>query len=160
MVLWYCYLLLPFGLYRLNSLPSWHQILCDNSPLDIREEGLPHYLYKVQNQSSHFPSPVISTPTIVHYHFICKVLLSPWLTLVSLIHICDCESNTFTSLLRWFYSFFSSHVGPTMQMQVPEIFLFFDNIQLAATGRIILHILCSPMLLSHISTESESSRLW
>ena len=49
--------------------------------------------------------------------------------------------------------FFSSHVGPTMQMQVPERFGFDENIHIATVGIIPLHLSWSPMLLIHLSTQ-------
>ena len=52
------------------------------------------------------------------------------------------------------------YVVTTMQIQVPEIFCFDKNIQLAAKGIIPLHILLSTMSLKHISTESEFTSLW
>ena len=160
MVLCSCALLIPFGIYVGNSPPPWHQILCDNSPLDILEECLPWYLHKFQKKSSHFSYPVLLPPTILYYYLIFWVILHPWMTYVSSLHIFEFKSNILTLLLRLFNSFSSSHVGPTIQMKVPDIFIFGDDIQLASMGNISLHTSWSTMSLSHLYTESEFPSIW
>ena len=139
MVLGYCSLLIQFGIYGRNYFPYWHQILCDNSPLDIWEEVITHYLHKSQKQYPHFSSLGLSTPTIVYQQFICQVILNPWLNQVSLLHICECESNILNLLLRWFDYFSSSRMGPTMKIQGPGRLVLDENIQQYEMSSITVH---------------------